>query len=238
MSDVRVSPNSSSAPPVLSLRGIRAVVPDGTGQRVLLDAADLDLRPGEITVVTGRSGGGKSTLVSLAGLLRKPIAGEILIAGQKTSTMRERGRTRLRGNSIGIVYQNANLLPNLTAIEQLEVVAHVLGTRAGATDRARALLADLGVGGQEKSLPGQLSGGERQRVGIARALMAQPRILLADEPTAALDPELADQVSRLIADATRDRQLATMIVTHDDAPLAHADHRLHLADGQLNPMVD
>jgi len=227
--------NSISAQPVLALRGIRAVVPDGAGERVLLDAVDLDLHAGEIAVITGRSGGGKSTLLSLAGLLRKPVAGDVLIDSESTATMSERGRTRLRGKRIGIVYQNANLLPNLTALEQLEVVAHVLGRRKGATDRARALLADLGVGGQQTSLPGQLSGGERQRVGIARALMAEPSILLADEPTAALDPELADQVSDLLARVTRDRGLATMIVTHDEAPLAHADVRLHLADGQLNP---
>lgn len=227
--------NPDAAQPVLALRGVRAVVPDGDGERVLLDAVDLDLRAGEISVITGRSGGGKSTLLSLAGLLRKPIAGDVLIDGESTATMRERGRTQLRGKRIGIVYQNANLLPNLTALEQLEVVAHVLGTRKGASEKARALLADLGVSGQAGSLPGQLSGGERQRVSIARALMAEPSILLADEPTAALDPELADQVSDLLAQVARDRGLATMIVTHDDAPLAHADIRLHLADGQLNP---
>jgi len=217
----------------LALRGVRAAVPDGTGERVLLDGVDLDLRPGEITVITGRSGSGKSTLLSIAGLLRRPAIGEVLLHADPTATLSERHRTRLRGRQIGIVYQSANLIPNLTALEQLQLVAHVLGRRHGATERARGLLADLGVGGQEGSLPGKLSGGERQRVGIARALMAEPSVLLADEPTAALDPELAEQVSDLLARVTRERELATLIVTHDQAPLSQADVHLHLADGRL-----
>jgi putative ABC transport system ATP-binding protein len=118
-------------------------------------------------------------------------------------------------------------------LEQLELVAHVLGRRRGATARARDLLDGLGVGAVAGSLPGQLSGGERQRVGIGRALMAEPAVLLADEPTAALDPALAEQVSEVLDQVTRERRLATMIVTHDQAPLAYASEHVHLADGQL-----
>ncbi|GAB2655965.1 ABC transporter ATP-binding protein [Gordonia jinhuaensis] len=221
---------------VLSLRAVRAQVPDGSSVRVLLDDVDLDLDAGQITVVTGRSGSGKSTLLSISGLLRRPMSGEVELAGEATASASERRRTRLRGNMIGIVYQNANLIPNLTAIEQLELVDHVLGRRRGGTrERARELLAELGVAGQASSLPGQLSGGERQRVGIARALMASPSVLLADEPTAALDPDLAEQVSDLLATLTRERDLATMIVTHDSAPLTHADRHLQLSDGHLIP---
>jgi putative ABC transport system ATP-binding protein len=217
---------------VLSLRGLTADVPDGRDRRVLLDGVDLDLDTGSITAVTGRSGSGKSTLLSLAGLLRRPPAGDVLVEGTATATLSDRERTRLRGARIGIVYQSANLIANLTALEQLELVGHVLGRR-GLTDRARGLLDDLGVGHVADTLPGRLSGGERQRVGIARALIAEPRVLLADEPTASLDPDLAAQVSALIADQTRARGLATLIVTHDGAPLAHADQHLHLADGRL-----
>lgn len=218
---------------ILGLRGVRVAVPDGAGERVLLDGVDFDLRSGEITVVTGRSGSGKSTLLSIAGLLRTPAVGDVLVNGEPTAGLSERRRARLRGRSIGIVYQNANLIPNLTALEQLELVASVLGARRGASGRARELLDGLGLGAQARTLPGQLSGGERQRVGIGRALMASPDVLLADEPTAALDPGLAEQVSTLLAQLTRDRRLATLIVTHDDAPLAHASARVHLADGQL-----
>jgi putative ABC transport system ATP-binding protein len=217
----------------LALREVRAVVTDGAGERVLLDHVDLDLQPGQITAVTGRSGSGKSTLLSIAGLLRKPDSGEVLVNGQPTGAVSERRRTRLRGQRIGIVYQNGNLIPHLTALEQLELVGHVLGRRRGATARARELLDGLGVGDLAGSLPGRLSGGERQRVGIGRALMAEPAVLLADEPTAALDPGLAEQVSALLDQVTRERRLATMIVTHDRAPLAYASNHVHLANGHL-----
>lgn len=221
----------------LSLRGVSAAVPDGTGRRTLLDGVDLDLTPGEITVVTGRSGSGKSTLLATAGLLRRPDAGEVRLDGQPTAGLSERHRTRLRGQSIGIVYQSANLIPNLTALEQLELVAHVLGRRRGATERARDLLRALDVAGQADVLPGKLSGGERQRVGIARALMAEPSVVLADEPTASLDPDLGEQVSALLVRLAHERDLAVLIVTHDDAPLAHATTHVRLADAQLELAV-
>ena len=182
---------------ILAIREVHASVPDGEDERVLLDGVNLDLRPGQIAVVTGRSGSGKSTLLSIAGLLRRPPAGEVVLNGRPTAGLSERERTRLRGNQVGIVYQNANLIPNLTALEQLELVGHVLNRRRGITARAHRLLDDLGVGGRADALPGQLSGGERQRIGIARALIASPSVLLADEPTAALDPGLAVQVSAL-----------------------------------------
>jgi putative ABC transport system ATP-binding protein len=221
---------------VLSLRELQASVPVGAGRRVLLDGVDIDLRAGEITVVTGRSGCGKSTLLSIAGLLRRPSAGEVLLDGEPTSELSERRRTRLRGRRIGIVYQSANLVANLTALEQLELVERVLHPgRRHRDGHARRLLDELDLGGRANTLPGKLSGGERQRVGIARALMADPGVLLADEPTAALDPELAAHVSALLAEQTRSRGLATLIVTHDSAPLAHADDIMHLAGGVLTP---
>lgn len=218
---------------ILSVRAVRTAVRDGAGERVLLDGVDLDLDAGQITVVTGRSGSGKSTLLSIAGLLRRPPAGDVVLNGRSTAGLSERQRTRLRGEQVGVVYQDASLIPNLTALEQLELVGHVLNRRRGLTARARRLLDDLGIGGLAGALPGQLSGGERQRVGIARALIADPILLLADEPTAALDPGLAEQVSALLAAQTHARGLATLIVTHDNAPLAHAAVHLHLADGQL-----
>lgn len=227
------SPAGDTVVPTLQLRGVSESVTDGTQRRVLLDDVDLTLRAGEITAVTGRSGSGKSTLLSIAGLLRRPTAGDVLLAGESTAKLSERKRTALRGNRIGIVYQNANLIGNLTSLEQLELVGHIRGHHAGLADRARSLLDELGVGDRANALPGKLSGGERQRVGIARALMADPDVLLADEPTASLDPELAVTVSELLAEQTRTRGLATLLVTHDRMPLRHADVRLHLDGGRL-----
>lgn len=217
---------------VLQARGLRVTVTDGTVERVVLDDVDLELRAGEIAVVTGRSGSGKSTLLSLVGLLRRPPAGEVTIGGTATSGLSGRARTRLRGRDVGIVYQSANLVPNLTGIEQLELVSHVRGERID-PGSAERMLETLGVGHCRDRLPQKMSGGERQRVGIARALAGSPLVLLADEPTAALDQELAVEVSELIAEQARQRSIATLIVTHDSAPMAVADRHLHLAGGSL-----
>ena len=218
----------------LQLVGLRLTVPDGEHTRTLLDGVDLTVAEGEVVVLTGASGSGKSSLLAVAGLLRRPEGGDVVVAGDSTRHLGERRRTLLRKRHIGIVYQSANLIPSLTAREQLELVAHINGVkRRVAGDRATRLLTDVGLAHRTEALPGQLSGGERQRVGIARALMSEPSVLLADEPTASLDPELAGDVAALIAAEAHRRGLATIVVTHDDAPRRHADRTLHLAEGAL-----
>jgi len=218
----------------LELVGLHIAVPDGEHTRILLDGVDLSVAAGEVVVLTGSSGSGKSSLLAVAGLLRRPAAGDVLVGGTSTEHLSERRRTLLRKQHIGIVYQSANLIPSLTAREQLELVAHVNGVkRRVARDRAAQLLTSVGLVHRLDALPGQLSGGERQRVGIARALMSEPSVLLADEPTASLDPDLAADIAALIADEAHRRELATIIVTHDDAPGRHADRTLHLAAGAL-----
>lgn len=218
----------------LALGELSVSVPDGQRQRVLLDRVDLEVTAGEVLVVTGSSGSGKSTLLALAGLLRRPQSGEVLIAGEPTSKLSERQRTDLRRRRIAIVYQSANLLASLTAIEQLELVGHINGEkRRVARTRAEALLEELGLGERRNQLPGQMSGGERQRTGVARALMAEPSVLLADEPVASLDGDLSRQISELLANETRSRNLATVIVTHDEIPLTYANRHLHLEAGRL-----
>lgn len=229
------SRSSATGDPGLELSGITQTVPDGPHRRTILDAVDLTVARGELTVVTGSSGSGKSTLLAIAGLLRRPEAGEVHLGGVASSGLSDRARTALRQDTLALVYQSANLFPSLTAIEQLELVGHIRGERRGPVRaRATALLDELGLADRAANLPHQLSGGERQRVGIARALMAEPIVLLADEPTASLDPELAVEVAQLLATQTRARGLATVLVTHDEAPLAWADRRLHLARGKLS----
>lgn len=218
----------------LALREVSVSVPDGLGVRTLLDRVELEVGAGEVVAITGPSGSGKSTLLAVAGLLRRPDSGEVEIAGAAASGLRERQRTALRRDHVALVFQAANLLPALTAREQLELVAHIGGGRRGqARERALTLLAEVGLDGRAEQLPRQLSGGERQRVGIARALMSQPSVLLADEPTAALDAELSGEVAAVLAETARARGLACLIVSHDEAPLTHADRRLHLSGGAL-----
>lgn len=223
-----------SGRPGLGFEQLHVTVPDGSRTRVLLDHIDLEIPPGEVLVVTGGSGSGKSTLLAAAGLLRRPDSGEVRIDGVPTSGLSERRRTTIRREQIAIVYQAANLLPSLTAIEQLELVGHInREKRAEVRERAEALLAEVGLSAQADQLPGKMSGGERQRVGIGRALMAQPSVLLADEPTASLDPELSAQVCALLAEQTAKRDLATVLVSHDETPLAWARRHLHLEAGSL-----
>lgn len=210
--------------------------PDGPERRVILDHLSLRVGPGEVVVISGDSGAGKSTLLTVAGLLRRCERGEVMVAGTRASDLSERARTRLRRDHIAFVYQSANLLPSLTAVEQLQLVGHIRGQRPAATRRrAEDLLEELGLAARAHQLPSQLSGGERQRVGIARALMASPQVLIADEPTASLDPERARSVADLLADAAHAQGIATLVVAHDDAPLRRADRHLRLEAGTLIP---
>ncbi|MCB0976716.1 MAG: ABC transporter ATP-binding protein [Acidimicrobiales bacterium] len=227
----------SAGTAALDLRGVRVAYPDGPDLRVVLDDLDLTVERGEMVVIVGESGAGKSTLLTAAGLLRRPDAGEISVAGTATSVLSERRRTQIRRDHVAFVYQSANLLPTLTAIEQLEIVGHIRGERSAvARARAMELLDGLGLAGRKDQLPAQLSGGERQRVGIGRAFMAEPTILIADEPTASLDPDRSRAVVELLRSAADDRDIATLVVAHDEAPAAAADRVLRLEAGRLRAL--
>jgi putative ABC transport system ATP-binding protein len=216
----------------IRLESVTVAVPDGADRRVLLDGIDLEVAPGETVAVTGASGSGKSTLVAVAGLLRAPDAGRVVIGGVDASALKDRGRVRLRRDRVGIVYQSPNLLPALTAREQVEVVAHIRGDLGrAARERAVELLTRVGLEDRLDARPAELSGGERQRVGIARALMNEPSVVLADEPTASLDPERGQAIIDLLVGEARRAGAATVVVTHDPEQAARADRRLHLRGG-------
>ena len=213
----------------LELTNITVAVRDGRTSRRILDGVDLQVAAGETVALTGPSGSGKSTLLAVAGLLLRPDAGRVVLAGVDVTDLGDRDRTRLRGTSIGVVHQSANLLPSLTARQQVEVAAHINGhLDRTARSRARELLVRVGLESRLDARPGELSGGERQRVALARALMMEPAVLLADEPTAALDPARAAEVKKLLMDEAARLGTATLLVTHDGEDAAGADREVRL----------
>lgn len=221
----------------LHLTDIGVTVTDGPDQLTILDGVDLDVDAGELVAITGASGSGKSTLVAIAGLLRRPDRGEVVIAGEDVTELSDRRRTAIRRHRIGLIFQNPNLLPSLTAVEQLELVAHFDGKiTPDDRERARALLDTVGLGDRMHHRPGQLSGGERQRVGIARALSGNPVLVLADEPTAALDDGRGREIMALLADLSKQHQTATVVVTHVPHQLGHQPRTLHLSGGRLSAL--
>ncbi|CAN5485271.1 ABC transporter ATP-binding protein [soil metagenome] len=219
----------------LTLEHITVTVPDGPDTLTILDDLDLTVAAGEVVALTGASGSGKSTLLAVAGLLRRANDGTVSVAGTDTTGLSRKQLTRLRGEHIGFVFQSASLFPALTAIEQVEFIAHINGhLNSAARKRASELLAAVGLEHRRDARPAQLSGGERQRVGIARALMNQPALLLADEPTAALDDARGrDIMAMLVAEAAQ-RDVATVVVTHNPAQLTAGTRHLVLSDGTVH----
>jgi putative ABC transport system ATP-binding protein len=218
----------------LSMRGIRKTFRVGDDEVVALDGVDLNVGADEILALVGPSGSGKTTLCSIAGGLLTPTSGSVVVGGQDISDYSPRQLTEFRRSSVGFVFQTVNLVPFLTARENLLVVDE-LGPRSGAKGRARAdqLLEELGLTDRAKNLPAQLSGGQRQRVAIGRALMNEPALVLFDEPTSALDTELGDQVVRLIRQEMKSRGTAAIIVTHDDRITHYADRIVRIVDGRV-----
>ncbi|GAA5013556.1 ABC transporter ATP-binding protein [Kitasatospora paranensis] len=218
----------------LVLSDVTLTYPDGDTRLTALDRVSLRVPPGSLTAVVGPSGSGKSSLLAVAATLIRPDSGQVVVDGTDTAGLAPAALTALRRRSIGIVFQQPNLLAALTAVEQLQVMAHLDG-RPPREARARALdlLAAVGLSGQAGRRPGQLSGGQRQRVTIARALMNEPRVLLVDEPTSALDHERGAAVVELLAALVRERGTAAVLVTHDRSHLAVADQVAEVGDGRL-----
>lgn len=228
---------------MITLQNVTLTFPDGTSRVRAVDDVSLVVRPGTITGITGPSGSGKSSLLAVASTLIRPDAGRIVIDDVEASGLSREDATELRRTSIGIVFQQSNLLPSLTAEEQL-LVMNELGGRHGrrrrSADRAHAaeLLDSVGMHDHKDKRPHQLSGGQRQRVNIARALMNEPSVLIVDEPTSALDSERGAQVMRLLLDLTAERSTATMLVTHDLSLAASMHDVCIMTDGVLTPSKD
>ena len=204
----------------------------GRAARRVLDGADLDVERGEVIAIVGRSGTGKSTLLHLLGGLDRADAGTIELAGRTVTGASERALSTLRRRDVGFVFQFFHLLPELSGEGNVLLAAGVRGAAPGAGDRGRALIGRLGLDDVRHALPSELSGGEQQRFAIARALVNDPGVLLADEPTGNLDPVAGAEVLRLLREAA-DEGRGIVLVTHDDAAAAIADRVLRLTDGRL-----
>jgi putative ABC transport system ATP-binding protein len=218
---------------VLELREVSKVYGDGAAKVQALRDVNLSVEAGAMVAVMGPSGSGKSTLLTIAGSLEEPSSGEVLIGGNPLSRMSRNAKARLRRRAVGYVFQDFNLLPGLTAAENVALPLELDGISAK-TARAAVLraLEGLGLGERASRFPDQLSGGERQRVAIARAVVGDRRLLLADEPSGALDSVNAEEVMRLLHEACK-RGVAAVVVTHDAQLASWADRVVFLRDGAL-----
>lgn len=218
----------------LQLENVRKVYRSGPDEIIAVDRASLLVGDTEILALVGPSGSGKTTLLSIAGGLLSPSEGRVVVAGDDISGYDPRRLTKFRRESVGFVFQSVNLVPFLTARENLLVVAE-FGRRDKKKSAARAdqLLGELGLDKRKSNLPEQLSGGERQRVAVGRAFMNEPNLVLIDEPTSALDTKLGEQVMELIVAEVRARNTAAVIVTHDSRMTRYADRTLTITDGVL-----
>jgi putative ABC transport system ATP-binding protein len=219
----------------LEMSDVRKVYTMGDGSEVVaLDHATLTLGHDEMVALVGPSGSGKTTLCSIAGGILSATQGRIVVGGEDISDHDAKELTKFRQNKVGFVFQSVNLVPFLTARENLLVVDE-LGRRIGAPARERAdqLLEELGLADRAKNLPSQLSGGQRQRVAIGRALMNDPALVLFDEPTSALDTKLGEQVMELIQNEMKSRDIAAVVVTHDERITHYCDRSVHIVDGRL-----
>ena len=227
--------STSNPGPVLELKGIQQSFPEaGGGTLEVIKSADLALYPGEMVALIGPSGAGKSTLLHITGMLEKPLAGEVIVAGHSSRDMSDDRRTALRRNTMGFVYQYHHLLPEFSALENVVVPQMIAGkSRKDARPRAVELLTRVGLAARLEHRPGKLSGGEQQRVAVARALANAPKILLADEPTGNLDLHTADDVFTMLTDLVRDFRVAALIATHNLEIAKRMDRVVTIREGVL-----
>ena len=218
---------------VIELKNIKKVYGKGNAQVEALKNINFKADKGEVVLIMGPSGAGKSTFLTIAGSLQKPTSGEVLINGEDISDFSAKKRNGLRLNRIGFVLQAYNLVPFLTVVEQFTLVDKVKKQNNLLRDELNDLLKQLGITDLVKKYPSELSGGQQQRAAIARALYANPEILLADEPTASLDTRNVEEVGQLFKDLAKKRDKAVMLVTHDPRLEKYADHIYEMMDGQM-----
>jgi putative ABC transport system ATP-binding protein len=221
-----------------TLSGVTKTYRKGGNTVAAVQDVDLSIANGEWLAIQGRTGSGKTTLLQLLGAMQRPDGGVVSFDGRDLAMLPETGLARVRGAAIGFVFQTFNLIPTLTAAENVE--AALVPQRLSAADqraRVAAVLDSVGLADRAHHLPSELSGGQQQRVGIARALVKQPKVLLADEPTGNLDIDTRDEIMSLLEALWRDRGLTLVLVTHDSAIASHAQRVATMKDGRLSVTV-
>ncbi|HLT70741.1 MAG TPA: ABC transporter ATP-binding protein [Acidimicrobiales bacterium] len=220
--------------PALVMEGVRKVYRSGDEEVVALDHADLVVGDDEMVTLLGPSGSGKTTLLSIAGGLLTPTEGRVVVGDQVVSDLDPRQLTAFRQRQVGFVFQSVNLVPFLTARENLTVVGELAGRpRRETGEQADRLLEELGLAHRAGNLATDLSGGERQRVAIGRALMNDPKLVLVDEPTSALDTKMGEAVMELLRNEVTGRGVAAVVVTHDTRMTHYTDRTVEIVDGRL-----
>jgi len=223
-------------PPIIAARGLRKTYMSGDKQLTVIDGLDLAVTAGETVAIVGASGTGKSTLLHLLGGIDRPSAGEILFEGKRLDALSATALARYRNAAVGFVFQFHFLMPDFTALENVQMPLLLGGERSGsATRRAAELLADVGLADRGHHRPGELSGGEQQRVAIARAIARAPQLLLADEPTGNLDRGTGDAIFSLLQRLNRERGLTMVVVTHNSELAFACGRTLRLEGGRFAP---
>ncbi len=219
---------------VAACRDLRRVYGDGPTAVVALDGVDLELRRGEVVALTGPSGSGKSTLLHLLGAMDSPTSGSVVVAGRDLAGLDDEAASRFRNEHLGFVFQFFHLIPSLSVVENVALPARLGGaTPAEANAKAAALVERVGLGGRGDRLPDALSGGQQQRVAVARALVNDPALVLADEPTGNLDHASGGEVMRLLLELAQERGIAALVATHDPQVRDFSHREVVLEDGRL-----
>ena len=220
--------------PVLEAKGLSKVLGSGAAQVHAVRDANLALRGGELTMLMGPSGSGKTTLLSMLGFMMTPTAGTVHVCGHSNEGAEAEALAKLRRDHVGFIFQQYHLFPTMTAVENVQLALDVRGVQGKeARSRAYDALARVGLAHKIPSFPSEMSGGEQQRVAIARAIVSTPSVILADEPTAALDSENGQAVMRILSTIATDSGHSVLVVTHDTRLLPFAHRIIHIEDGRL-----
>lgn len=231
--------NEKSVKPIITIKGLTKVFTLGREKVIALNGIDLQIYPNEIVCLLGTSGSGKSTLLNMLAGLEKPTNGSIVIYGERIDKMSERKLAIFRQKNMGFVFQSYNLLPNLSAIDNVALPLSFAGVKKKVRNkRARKMLKLVGLGKRMRHKPTQMSGGQQQRVGIARAFVGTPKIVFADEPTGNLDTKTTIEIMEMMVRMARENRQTLIIVTHDIEIAAYADTIYHISDGKISSVED